>query len=211
MLDFDVEPVVGVLKQDQQALHFALVLVKLNEDGNLGEQDRVVDRLLHVVDRASLVAFEAVLIALVGGGEKDDRDPAGALLPAHQLGYLVAVNVGHLHVEQHHSEVVVQGQSQCFVARSGGDHLGVHLGEQALQGSQIGREVVNDEDLRLRQRGGEKGRRHRFAPCFADPAASASRWAGMSWVLRMLSAVPASMAERGMVSAKAPSGSSTMP
>ena len=85
---------------------------QLHEDVDLGAEDVRVERLEDVVDGAELVAAEDIRLAARQRGEEDDRRVAGAVALADQAGGLEAVEVGHLHVEQHDREVRVQQMTE---------------------------------------------------------------------------------------------------
>ena len=69
-----------------------------------------------------LVALEGVVQLAPGGADEHDRDVAGALGAAHQLGQFEAVHARHLHVQDGQRELVFEQQRQRLVARTRVDH-----------------------------------------------------------------------------------------
>ena len=61
---------------------------------------------------------------------------------------LEAVQLGHLHVEQDHGDVMAQKLPQRVLARVGVDQVLAERREDALERKQVLRPVVDEEDVR---------------------------------------------------------------
>ncbi len=120
---------------------------QLDEGVDLVPQDARIDGLRQEVDRAGFVAVEDALRAVRAGGHEDDGDAPRAFGPAHQLGELEAVHVGHLHIEDGERELVLEQQLERLVARGRrGDRQPV-LAQQRLEGDEVLVDVVDQQDL----------------------------------------------------------------
>jgi len=85
---------------------------EIDEDADLRAQDRGVEGLEDVVDRARVVAAEHVPALLRDRGEEDDGNVSCALAPADQLGGLEAIELRHLDVHQDQGELLAQQPAQ---------------------------------------------------------------------------------------------------
>ena len=73
---------------------------QIEEHVHLTLQNMWIDRFEQEVDGAGLVALEYALRITGSGSHEDDRHVLGSLDPAHHLGEIEAVHLGHLHVKQ---------------------------------------------------------------------------------------------------------------
>ena len=150
-----------------QLLQRARLAIQLGEDADLGPQDLGHDRHRHVVDGAALVAAQPIELGHHHGRHEDDRRLLAARVLADHRGQLVAVEVRHADVDQDDGDLVLQQRLERLARRVGADQLLAQLGEDGIVGEQLGRLIVDDEDLdRVRP----QGDRHLQAPI---PCASA--------------------------------------
>ena len=119
---------------------------QLQEDTHLGQQDLGHEGLDDVVHGPHVVAVELVLLVGVGGADEDDGHLRRVGVAAQQLGDLVAVHLRHLHVEDDQGEIVPQGQLQGFLAAVGPQDHDPRVGEDLLQGHEVGGTIIDDED-----------------------------------------------------------------
>ena len=120
---------------------------ELDEDGHLRAHELRDDRLHQVVHRADRVPAHGLLLGLVRRGEEDDRRVARAVALPDELGRLEPVHVRHLHVQQHHREVVREEPFERLAPGARGDEVLPQALEHRLQGDQVGRLVVDQEDV----------------------------------------------------------------
>ena len=90
--------------------------IEFEKHVGLAAQNIGFDRLVDEIDRAGLIAAETALRVGVAGGDENDRNMAGALVAAHQLGQFEAVQARHLHVDQRQRDVVLQQKLKRLVA-----------------------------------------------------------------------------------------------
>ena len=83
------------------AHRLAALPVKFGKYRDLGAQNRGVDWLVEIVDRAGAIAFEDMLVLAVIGGEEDDRHARGLPALLDHLREFEARHAGHPHVEDH--------------------------------------------------------------------------------------------------------------
>ncbi|MNN06261.1 hypothetical protein D3C81_1190440 [compost metagenome] len=131
-----------------QLLAEGLALAKqVDEHRHLAFHRQAVQRLVQEVHRAAFVALEGVVHLAPGGADKDNRDILGLLGAAHQLGQFEAVHAGHLHVEDSQGELVLEQQCQGLVGGLSLVHLAVFALDQRVQGQQVLRQVVDDQQF----------------------------------------------------------------
>ncbi|MNN05506.1 hypothetical protein D3C81_1182710 [compost metagenome] len=97
-----------------QALQRAAITLVFQQRLHLRLEDLRVERLEQVIHRTTGVALEHGGIGLLVCGKKDDRGQPGAVAATHQPGNLETVHFGHLHVEQHKVDFVLQQGAQGF-------------------------------------------------------------------------------------------------
>ncbi|MNE28043.1 hypothetical protein D3C80_1214700 [compost metagenome] len=95
----------------------------------------------------ALVALEGIVHLAACGADENDRDVLGLLRAAHQLGQFEAVHAGHLHVEDSQGELVLEQQCQGLVGGLSLVHLAVFALDQRVQGQQVLRQVVDDQQF----------------------------------------------------------------
>lgn len=119
--------------------------VQLEEHLGLVAQDVRLERLVQEIDGSRFVALERAVEVVGACRDQDQRDVPRALVAAHQLGQLEAVDVGHLHVEQRQRHVVPQQQLERVAGRAGRQHGHVRPCQQRLQRVAVLLEIVDDE------------------------------------------------------------------
>jgi hypothetical protein len=140
------------------ALAASPVAFELREHGDLRAQHDRVERLEHVVDRARLVAAQDLRDVGAHRAEEDDRRARAALAAADVLGRLEPVHARHLHVEQHHGEVLAEQRPQRLLAGAGGHQAHLERLEDGGQREQVLGPVVDEQDARAHWLG--RARRH---------------------------------------------------
>ena len=116
---------------------------------DLAAQDLRHDRDRHVVDRAELVALQAVELGDVHAGDEDDRRALEArMIVDHRRG-LEAVHARHADVEQHHRELVLHQARERLHARARADEVLAELAQDRFVGQQPRRLVVDQQDVDL--------------------------------------------------------------
>ena len=145
-----LELLLGVEQSLGLALERLTLLKQLDEDGDLGLQGFRTERLEHVVDGADRVAAEDMRVAAIVGGQEDDRRLPAAFAAADQLRGLVAIHVGHGHVEQDQREIPLQNFLESFAARRRPHEVVGGVGEDRLERQQVLLVIVHDQDVDLR-------------------------------------------------------------
>ena len=115
---------------------------------SLRAQHGRVERLEHVVDGAGGITAEDLLLVLRDRGDEDDRDVARACALLDQRCRLEAVQLGHLHVEQDHRNVVAQQLSQRILARVRMEERLPERLEDCLEREQVLGAVVDEQHVR---------------------------------------------------------------
>ena len=101
-----------------ELLQLQPLAMQLDQHRHLAAQDLRHDRDRDVVDRAELVALEAVELGVVHAGDEDDRRALEArMIVDHRRG-LEAVHARHADVEQHQRELVLHQARQRLHARA---------------------------------------------------------------------------------------------
>ena len=95
----------------------ARLAVELGEHPDLGAQHLRHDRHRHVVDRAHLVAAQAVDVGEVDRRDEDDRGLLEARMLADHRGQLEAVELRHADVDQHDGDVGLQQMLERLARR----------------------------------------------------------------------------------------------
>ena len=88
--------------------------VQFGKDADLGAQQFRNDRNGNVVDRAALVAFQAVEIGEMHGGNEDDGGLLKARMLANHVGQLETVELRHADVHQHDGDVGLQQAARAL-------------------------------------------------------------------------------------------------
>ena len=97
-----------LLQQHRLTPQLLVLLVQLDEDRHLRAEQLGIERLEDVVDRTGGIPAEDLLLVLRDRGHEDDRHMPCPLALLDQRRGLEAVQLGHLHVEQDHGDVVMQ-------------------------------------------------------------------------------------------------------
>ena len=80
---------------------------------------------------------------------ENDRDLAGVGVVARVPRDLVAVHLGHLHVQEHHRKFLFEQQAERFIAGTGSHELTGHPSQYPFERRQIGFHIVDQEHLGL--------------------------------------------------------------
>ncbi len=137
-----------LLQQLRLASQLLALLVQLDEHRHLRAQDLGVERLEDVVDRARRIAAEHLLLVLGDRGDEDDRHVPRAFALLDQRRSLEAVELGHLHVEQDHGDLVPQQLPQRILAGMRIDQVLAERLQDALEREQVLGPIVDQEDVR---------------------------------------------------------------
>ena len=159
----DGEGGVGQLAQLEGLLHVALVeaggqqlslplqlgrlLVEVDEHLNLGPQQPALVGLGDVVDGAGREPLQDVALVPAYGGEEDDGDVPGLVALLDLDGGLEAVHARHQDVEKDDGEVLGEEALQRLLPRRGRDQVVAEGPEHGLEGDQVLRSVVDQQDL----------------------------------------------------------------
>ena len=130
------------------AAELLVLLVQLDEDGDLRAQHGRVERLEDVVDGAGGITAEDLLLVLRDRGDEDDRNVARTLAPLDQCGGLEPVEPWHLHVEQDHRDVVAEELAQRVLAGLRVEERLAQRLEDRLEREQVLGPVVDEKDVR---------------------------------------------------------------
>jgi hypothetical protein len=139
---------VGDFRRFQRRLQGAVLLVEAEEHPRLGAQQLVVDRLCQIIGGARPVAMDAILGAVVGGGDEDHRRVGGLRIGRQAFADLEAVHLGHLDVEEDQREFLFEGDRQRVETVAGLDDRRLDAPEGGPDRQAVGGQVIDDEDLR---------------------------------------------------------------
>jgi hypothetical protein len=136
------------LEQYRLLPELLVLLVQLDEDRDLGQEDLRIERLEDVVDSARRVAAKDLLLVLRDRRYEDDRHVTRALALLDQRRGLEAVELGHLHVEEDHGDLVAEELPERLVAGVRVQQRLSERREDAFEREQVLRPVVDEEDVR---------------------------------------------------------------
>ena len=139
----------ALLQLGVHLLELARLAVELDEDLDLGPQHLRNDRHRDVVDRAHLVAAQAIHVGQMNGGDEDHRGLLEPRMLADHRGELEAVEVRHADVHQDDRDLRLQQILQRLLAGRGLDQVFVELMQDDLVAQQLGRLVVDQQDVDL--------------------------------------------------------------
>ena len=123
--------------------------IKLGEDLDLGAQHLRHDRDRHVIDRAHLVAAQAIDIVHLHGGDEDDRGLLEARMLADHGRELKAVELRHADVDQHDRDVVLEQKFQRLARRARLDQVLAETAQNLLVGEQLRGLIVDQQNVDL--------------------------------------------------------------
>ena len=122
------------------------VAAEFHEHGDLGAQDLRYDGLEQKIHRAKIVTAEQMLLVFVGG-EEQDWSVAGTLSRPDELRGLKSVHVRHFHVEENGGKVLFEQMAQRFHAGVGNYQVLSETVERSLQGDEVLRRIIDQEDF----------------------------------------------------------------
>ena len=125
-----------------------ILVVQLDEDGDLRAQDLGTERFEDIVDGARRIAPEDLFFVLGDRRDEDDRNVTRPLTLLDQRGGLEAVELRHLDVEQDDRDVVLQEGAEGVLAGVGVEEVLAERIEDSLQREQVLGPVVDEEDVR---------------------------------------------------------------
>ena len=132
-----------------ELLELARLAIQLGEDPDLGAQELRHDRHRHVVDRARLVAAQPVEIGQLDRRDEDDRGRLEARMLADHRRQLEAVELRHADIDQHDRDLVLQQLLQRLARRVALIRFSPSSLEDHLVAQQLGRLVVDQQDVDL--------------------------------------------------------------
>jgi hypothetical protein len=147
--------------------------IKLGEDPDLGAQHLGDDRHRNVVDRAHFIGAQAIDVGQMDGGNEDDRCLLKARVLADHGSQLEPVELRHADVHQDDGDILLEQLLERLPGRSGLDEILAQLAEDRLVAQELGRLVVDQQNIDL------VIRCHRFSPLLerfpvpAEPKAAA--------------------------------------
>ena len=130
-----------------QPLQLARLAVKLGEYLDLGAQHRRNDRHRHVIDRAHLVAAQAIDVVHLDGGDEDDRRALKPRMLADHGRELEAVEFRHADIDQDDGGLVLEQELQSLARRSRLDQILPEIAKNLLVGEQLRGLIVHQQDI----------------------------------------------------------------
>jgi hypothetical protein len=122
-------------------------LLQLDEHLRLGAEQLFADRLDQEVERAELVSSQHLVLGPGQAGDEDDRGRPIARAAANEPRGLEAVHAGHRDIEQDQREVLLEQMTEGLDPRAGEHQAPAERLEGRLDGDQVGRIVIDDEDV----------------------------------------------------------------
>ena len=139
----------AIFKLGIEPLELTGLAIQLGEHLDLGAQHFRNHRHRNVVDRAHLVAAQPVDIADLDGGDEDHRRLLEARMLADHGGELETVQLRHADVDQDDRDFVLEQVFQRLAAGRGDDEVFVELLQDHFIGEQLGRLIVDQQDVDL--------------------------------------------------------------
>ena len=130
-----------------QRLELVRLAVELGEHGHFRAQDLRHDGDRDEVDRAGLVAAQEVDVRHVSSRDEDDGGLLVTGMLADERGELEAVELGHLHVDQHHRDVLAQQAVERLAGGARLDEVLAEAAEDRLVREQFRRLIVDEQDV----------------------------------------------------------------
>src|SRR6202034_373378 len=127
----------------------ASLAVEFRENTYLRAQQFGNDGDRNVVDTAALVPLHAVHVRQVDGRNENDSGLLKTGMLANHVRELEAVDIGHAHIHQHDSDVVLQQALERFGGSAGFDEILAEFAENGFKAQQLGGLVVHHQDVDL--------------------------------------------------------------
>ena len=122
----------------ERIFQLPLPAIQLQKNPDLTEQNKGIEGLEHKVHASALIAFEHIAFFFVDGGQKDNGNVTGLGPLAHIAGHFKAIHSGHLHVQQHHGDGLLEQNGKRFRAgRCGNDFHIIKIRQSGFQCHQI--------------------------------------------------------------------------
>ncbi len=137
----------ALLQLPVELLQLAGLPVELREHPDLGAQHIGDDRNRNVVDRSHRVAAQPVHVSQVNGGDEDDRRLLEARVVADHRGKLETVEIRHADVHQHDGDLALEQLLERLARRARLDQVLAELLEHHLVAQELGRLVVDQQDV----------------------------------------------------------------
>ena len=137
----------AALELDIEVLELARLAIKLGKDPNLGAQHVRHHRHRHVIDRAMLVALDAVDVGEGDRRDEDDGDRLEAGMGADHLRELEPVEIGHDDVDEDDGDIVPQQMLERLLRRGRGQKVLAQLAQDDLVAHQLRRLIVDEQDI----------------------------------------------------------------
>ena len=144
-----------------ELLELSRLAIELGENLDLGAQNLGNDWHRHVIDGPHLIGAQAIDVRQMDGRDEDDRGALEPRMLADHRRQLEAVELRHAHVDEDDRNLLLEQVFQRFLGRSGFDQPLVQPGEDGLIAQELGRLVVDQQDIDLVVRG------HRASPLLA--------------------------------------------
>ena len=138
-------PAAHALQLGHRRFEAETLVGEFEEDADLAQQYRRIDRFEQIVDRAGGIARLDIAMVRTQRGDEDDRNVAGPRVLPHQAGRFKTIHVRHLHVHQHDRVVVLQHQAQRFLARHRGMQLAAERREYPFERKQVFLFIVDEQ------------------------------------------------------------------
>ena len=137
----------ATLQLDVELLELARLAVQVGEDPHLGAQQFRHHGHRHIIDRTRLIAAQQIQLAHLDRRDEDDRGAPAARMFADHRRQLEAIEVRHDDIDQHDGDLVSQQVLQRLVGRVRLDEVLAELGKDHLIAHQLGRLVVDQQDV----------------------------------------------------------------
>ncbi len=145
MLGLVTLPRFGVAQQLGLPAHFNAIAKEIGEDGDLGLEDRGLNRRRHVVHGAERVSLSQLGLHRVGCEKQNWRVP-GEWALADDAHHLEPVHIAYVNVEQDRRKLFLQQAPLRLARRTDADDPETRLLENARERQQVLTPVVENED-----------------------------------------------------------------
>jgi hypothetical protein len=120
---------------------------EVHKHAHLGSENGWVNGLGQVVHGTSRVALDDVFVFGVMGREENDRNVLGFLAFFDELSQLITVHSGHFDVQDEERKIPTEERHQCLAPRLNCRKIIVRGIQDAFQGHQVPRLVINQQNV----------------------------------------------------------------